>query len=253
MIELQKATVGYHKGEEILHGVSLEFEKGKISVLVGPNGSGKSTLLKASCGMLPLTGGKVLVQGKDIQEISHKQLAQRVAYLPQSRDIPSITVGRIVLHGRFPYLGYPRRYTKEDKEIAYQAMEWVGVQGLSDREMSQLSGGQRQKAYLAMALAQDTGAIFLDEPTTYLDISCQLEMMELIRRLRDGGKTVVMVLHDLDMAFRYGDVIFLMEAGRIVQTGKPEQIFASGLAEQVFQVNIGCFHLPEGGIRYYFY
>lgn len=252
MVKLDKVCAGYGK-EEILHEVSAEFRRGKVSMLVGPNGSGKSTLLKAACGILPVSGGRVLAGEHDIGKIPRKKLAQLVAYLPQSRDIPSITVGRLVLHGRFPYLGYPRRYSKEDREASRKAMEWVEVQELAWREMSQLSGGQRQKAYLAMALAQGTQAIFLDEPTTYLDIGCQLEIMELAHRLGEEGKTVVMVLHDLDMAFRYGDDIFLMNEGRIVQRGTPKEVYASGQVEQVFQVGMGCFQLPEGGERYYFY
>ena len=144
----------------------------------------------------------MLADGVPISTLSSRQLAQRAAYLPQNRVIPNITARRMVLHGRFPYLSYPRRYRTEDYRMAGKALQWAGAEGLADRPVQQLSGGQRQKVYLAMALAQDTRAILMDEPTTWLDVSAQMEVMALARRLAGEGKTVVMVLHDLCMTLR---------------------------------------------------
>ena len=173
-----------------------------------------------------------------------------MAYLAQSRQVPDITVERLVLHGRFPYLGYPRRYRKEDYAIADAAMKTLGVAELADELVQNLSGGQRQKVYIAMALVQDTPVILLDEPTTYLDISHQLQLMQQARMLAAQGKTVVMIIHDLPHAFQTADHMILMRDGKIVADGTPEQIYASGMISSVFGVRL-CRTGTEGGWRYY--
>ena len=164
--------------------------------------------------------------------------------------MPSITAGRMVLHGRFPYLSYPRRYRREDHEAVRPAMEWVGAADLAECMMETLSGGQRQKVYLAMVLAQNADTIFMDEPTTYMDVRHQLEVREVARRLAEQGKAVVLVLHDLNLAMRLADVAVVMKEGRLLQTGTPEEIFAGGILDRAFEVKVQRVQ-TSGGWQYY--
>lgn len=249
MIQLCKLRAGY-PGREVLHDVSLSFLPGEVLVLVGPNGCGKSTLLRAANGLLPTSGGQVLLDGVCLEQCSPRQIAQKAAYLPQSRAVPNITARRMVLHGRFPYLSYPRRYRREDHQIVQQALQWVGAEDIADRLLTQLSGGQRQKVYLAMALAQDTQTILMDEPTTYLDVRHQLEVMDLARKLADQGKAVVLVLHDLCLAMRYADRIALLSNGQILCSGTPEQVYRNGSLDPVMGVRL-CRVETGDGWQYY--
>lgn len=249
MLEVKSLSAGY-SDTHVLEHVDFRIPSGKVTVILGPNGCGKSTLLKALCGIIPADSGQVVLDGENILTLPQRQLAQRVAYLAQSRQIPDITVERLVLHGRFPYLGYPRRYRKEDYAIADAAMKTMGVAELADELVQNLSGGQRQKVYIAMALAQDTPVILLDEPTTYLDISHQLQLMQQARMLAAQGKTVAMIIHDLPHAFQTADHMILMQEGKIVADGTPEQIYASGMISSVFGVRL-CRTGTEGGWRYY--
>ena len=249
MLEIRNLTVGY-TGRPVLQDVGLTIPDGKVTVLLGPNGCGKSTLLKALCGILPPKGGEVVLDGQNLLQLPRRTLAQKVAYLAQSRQVPDITAQRLVLHGRFPYLGYPRRYRKEDFDIARRAMEQMGVWELADTPLEKLSGGQRQKVYIAMALAQDTPAVLLDEPTTYLDITHQMQLMEHARALAGQGKTVLMVIHDLPNAFQTGDRLVLLNSGSVAAEGTPEELFASGKADDIFRVKLGRVR-TEAGWRYY--
>lgn len=250
MIELQNLQAGY-PGRPVLDNVTLSFLPGQVLAVLGPNGCGKSTLLRASNGLLTRTGGEILVDGAPLEQLSTKEAAQKIAYLPQSRSVPNITAGRMVLHGRFPYLSYPRRYSREDYEVVEKALSWVGAQELAGRPLPQLSGGQRQKIYLAMALAQDTVTILMDEPTTYLDVSCQLEVMALARRLAGEGRAVVMVLHDLCLALQFAHRTALLQDGRVVFTGTPEELYQSRTLERVMGVKLGLIE-TEDGQRYYY-
>ena len=225
MIELKELTVGY--GEKpVLREVSMVFPPGQVTVLLGPNGCGKSTLMKTALGLLPRQGGEILYDGVGLEHLTTRQVARKAAYLAQSREIPSITARRMVLHGRFPYLGYPRRYRAEDYETAQKALEWAGAGDLADCPMQELSGGQRQKVYLAMALAQDTETVFMDEPTTYLDVRHQLEVMTVSRRLA--------VLAD----------------GALRQIGTPEEIFAGGELDRAFGVTVRRVWTESGWLYY---
>ena len=237
MIEIHDLNAFYGE-RKVLDNINAVFENGSITVLIGPNGSGKSTLIKAILGLVDKSEGTVLIDGKDKKDLSLKEIARKASYLSQSRNIPNITAERMVLHGRFPYLGWPRRYSNEDRKIVRESMERTGCIELSKRMMSDLSGGERQKVYLAMALAQDTKTIFMDEPTTYLDPEHQLAVMESAKNLRDEGKTVVMVLHDLPLAFETADSILVLDKGQIRQAGKPDEIYASGIIEKVFNVRL---------------
>ena len=245
MVELKHLWAGY-EGVPVLRDVSLSFPPGQVTALLGPNGCGKSTLLKASLGLVPIQKGQVLLDGEDLSALSPRQVAQKAAYLAQSRSVPSITAGRMVLHGRFPYLSYPRRYRKEDYEMARRALQWADAADLTHRPMDRLSGGQRQKVYLAMALAQDTQSIFMDEPTTFLDIGHQLEVMALARHLAGMGRAVVLVLHDLDLALRGCDRVAVLAGGGLRVLGTPEEVYAAGVLDGVFGVQVGRVNTEEG-------
>lgn len=237
MIKLEHISAGYN-GTIILKDVSLDFPQGSITVLLGPNGCGKSTLLKTALGLIPLKAGTIWYDETNMQTLTPREIAQKAAYLPQARAVPSITAGRMVLHGRFPYLGYPRRYSAADRKIVRQALQRTGSLELENCRMEELSGGQRQKVYLSMAIAQQAKTIFMDEPTTYLDVQHQLETMHIARELANNGTAVVMVLHDLGLALRFADRVAVFEQGNLIQLGTAERIFLSGVLDQVFQVQV---------------
>ena len=236
MLELRNVTAGY--GEKlILHDISLDFPPGTVTAILGPNGSGKSTLLKAAAGLLPIASGAVLAE---------EPRARHVAYLPQSRRVPEMTVRQLVLQGRYPWLGWPRRYGEKDHALARRAMERLEVAGLADRPLAELSGGTRQKCYLAMTLAQDTEVLLLDEPTSFLDPAHQLRLMALCRSVAAGGKAVAVVLHDLPLALRFADRVAVMDAGRLLMVESPAGLLKSGLLEKTFAVKILGVDTPEG-------
>lgn len=237
MLEIRNLSAGY-PGSPVLENISLTFSKGTVTVVAGPNGCGKSTLLKAIAGILP-SRGEVLLEGENLCTLSSRQRAQRVAFLPQSRQVPEITVRRLVLHGRFPYLSYPRQYSPADHAAAQDAMDTLELSDLADRSLASLSGGQRQKAYIAMALAQDTEVVLLDEPTTFLDIAHQLQLMNLAKTLAQKGKTVILVLHDLTLALEHADALVVIDKGSVISTGTPEAVFRSGCLKPVFGVDVG--------------
>lgn len=251
MMELRNMTAGYGN-EPVLNDVSLTIPRGMVTVLVGPNGCGKSTLLRVAARLMEPEQGELLLDGQQAKGLSQKEFARNVALLPQSRGVPEITVGALVLHGRFPYLGYPRCYSRKDREMAKSAMERVGISHLEHALVSQLSGGQRQKAYLAMALAQDTPFLLLDEPTTFLDIGHQLELTALARELAGQGKGVVMVLHDLNLALTCAQQVAVLEGGRLMQVGTPEEVCDSGVLSRVFGVELHRVALENGQTQYLF-
>ncbi len=245
MIDLRKITAGYD-GRAVLHDISFRFESGKVTALIGPNGCGKSTLLKSIVRIVPYTSGQILISGKEVLEYSQTELAKQVAYLPQSRMVPDISVLRMVLHGRFAYLNYPRRYRKEDLEIARQALSWAGLSELEEESVSRLSGGMQQKVYIAMAMAQNAKTILMDEPTTYLDVSHQLRVMELAKRMAQEGKAVVLVLHDLSQALRVADRVIVLSEGCVMANGTPEEVYQSKKLETIFGVKIQRFAAETG-------
>jgi len=237
MLEVKNITAGYGR-ITVLDGASVSFEKGKLTSVIGVNGSGKSTLLKSMLGIIPLSSGEVLVDGEDISSLKRNELARRISYLSQGKNTPDMSVFQLVLHGRFPYLSYPRHYTKLDKDIAYSAIERVGLSSLADKPLRSLSGGMRQNAYIAMALAQDTDYILLDEPTAYLDISHQLALMNTLRDLTNSGKGIVTVLHDLPLAFDFSDYIAVLHSGKVLHCGRPQEICTLPAIKSIFGVEI---------------
>lgn len=249
MIELCRLTAGYHKRAAI-EDVSLALYPGQVLALLGPNGSGKTTLIKAALGLLDALEGQVLYDGVDIRRMKRREVARKAAFLSQSRDTPSIEALRMVLHGRFPYLAYPRRYSRRDWAIARAAMQATGCLEYETVNVSCLSGGQRQAVYLAMTLAQDTQTVFMDEPTTYLDIRHQLSTLRIARGLAAQGRAVVMILHDIPLALRAADRVGLLAGGRLEFCGSPGAVYESGALDRVFGVRV-CRADTPGGPQYF--
>lgn len=248
MIELRNLYADYGK-RSVLENLSLSIEKGRLLSIIGANGSGKSTLLKAILGIVEPASGEIFLDGKKTAEMSHKELAKKIAYLAQGKSVPDMTVGQMVLHGRFPHLSYPRRYSERDREIAENALIQTDLSKLREKPMPSLSGGMRQNAYIAMALAQDTDYILLDEPTSYLDIAHQLKLMKTLRSLSDGGKGIVTVMHDLPLVFGFSDEIAVVKEGKIAVCGSPENVCQSGIIKEIFGVEL--LHNEREGYYYY--
>ena len=236
MLEIRNLSAGYD-GKTVLRDISLSIPQGAVTVIVGPNGCGKSTLLKALAGILP-AAGSVALDGLELRNLDRRELAKLVAFLPQNRPTPEITAQNLVLHGRFPYLSYPRRYSKQDYRIAVQAIQQMGIGHLAEKRMKKLSGGMRQSAYIAMALAQNTDYILMDEPTTYLDIANQMQLMQILKQLASQGKGILLVLHDLIMALEMADRILVMQDGKVQMDADIDAIYTSGILEQVYQIRV---------------
>ena len=249
MIEIKNLSAGYSE-QMVIQKINLDIKPGEVLVLVGPNGSGKSTLLKAMMGFLDHYDGQVFYDGEEIKTLSPKQIAQKAAFLSQGRNTPSISALRMVLHGRFPYLTYPRRYGKDDYKIAREAMEMTNSIAYENTLVGELSGGERQSVYLAMTLAQQTEYIFMDEPTTYLDVQRQLQILNMARKLAQDGKAVVLVLHDLAGALEVADKVAVLESGNLCSLDTPENIYQSKILNQVFGVSVHQMETPHG-MKYY--
>ncbi|MFC5711712.1 ABC transporter ATP-binding protein [Thalassorhabdus alkalitolerans] len=230
--------VGY--GEEIIvKGVSTTIPDGKITVIIGSNGCGKSTLLKAMTRIIPHHSGSIILDGKDITKEKTKTLAKKMSALPQSPESASgLTAGELVSYGRFPHQYGFGRLTKKDREAISWALEVTGTSEFVYRPVDSLSGGQRQRVWIAMALAQETEMIFLDEPTTYLDMAHQLEVLELLESLnKKQGRTIVMVLHDINQAARFADYIIALKDGEIIKSGSADEIISPSILQEVFQID----------------
>jgi len=230
-------TLSY-EGRVVVEGLDLTVPPGKVTAIVGPNACGKSTLLRGLSRLLAPAGGSVLLDGADIHSLPTKQVATRLGLLPQTPVAPDgITVADLVSRGRYPHQGWFRRWTADDDAAVSEAMAATGITELADRSVDELSGGQRQRVWIAMALAQQTDILLLDEPTTFLDISHQIDVLDLLLDLNAArGATVVMVLHDLNLAARYADHLVAMRDGSIVAAGDPSEVVTAELVRDVFGV-----------------
>ncbi|WP_116115908.1 ABC transporter ATP-binding protein [Austwickia chelonae] len=230
----QALSLGYDD-RAVVDALDFEVPVGEFTVIVGPNACGKSTLLKGLARLLKPSSGCVLVDGQDIHRMRTVDVATRIGLLPQQNVVPSgITVTDLVARGRFAHQRFFRRWSPQDAAAVAAAMAATRITALADRVVDQLSGGQRQRVWLATVLAQDTPVVFLDEPTTYLDIAHQVEVLELCRELHQAGHTLVAVLHDLNQAARYATHLVAMRDGRIVAEGAPAAVLTEQLLEEVF-------------------
>jgi iron complex transport system ATP-binding protein len=220
----------------VVDGLDLEIPDGRVTVIVGPNACGKSTVLRALGRLLKPRRGAVLLDGTELSRIPTKKIAQAIGLLPQTPVPPEgITVADLVSRGRQPHQRWWRQWSQDDEKAVTEAMERTGTSDLAERLVDELSGGQRQRVWIAMALAQDTDLLLLDEPTTYLDIAHQVEVLNVVRQLnREQGRTVVAVLHDLNQAARYADHLVAMKTGRIVAQGAPRDVVTADLVHEVF-------------------
>ena len=237
ILEAQNIDITINK-KVIVHDLSLKIPEGKITAIIGPNGCGKSTTLKAISRILPCAKGSITFKGKDIHKFNHREFAQCLAILTQSPQAPTdLTVQDLVEMGRFPHRGFLGRGDKDDYKHVEWALEQTNMTSMRQRLLHTLSGGERQRAWIAMALAQRPQVLLLDEPTTYLDICHQLEVMQLLDKLnKELGLTVVMVIHDLNHAIQYADYVAVIKAGRLVTSGAPKEIVTSQLLADVFRV-----------------
>lgn len=233
--QAEHVTAGYDN-KTILHDISVTIPSNEISIIIGANGCGKSTLLKTMARLIKPTSGQVTLDGKPIHKIPPKQLARVLGLLPQSPIIPEgITVADLVGRGRFPHHTFLKGWTKKDYEAVAEAMEIMNITEFSNCHIDELSGGQRQRVWIAMALAQQTDILFLDEPTTYLDITYQVEILDMLTDLnKKYGTTIVMVLHDINLSARYADHIFALHKGKLVAEGAPAEIITSLLIKDIF-------------------
>ncbi|MEG6585138.1 ABC transporter ATP-binding protein [Dendrosporobacter sp. 1207_IL3150] len=237
ILEAKKLNVAIGD-KHIIKDLSIAVPAGKVTAIIGPNGSGKSTLLKVLSRVLKPQSGESYFDGNNLSSIPAKELASRLAVLPQTpQSPPDLTVRDLVEHGRFPHRSWWKSLSNEDKAVVDWALHQTGVFDMSDRLVSTLSGGERQRAWIAMSLAQQPQVLMLDEPTTYLDICHQLEVMQLVAKLNgENGITVVMVLHDINQAAQYADYIAVVREGEIFAAGCPPQVITKELLREVFRV-----------------
>jgi iron complex transport system ATP-binding protein len=247
VLATEDLSLAYGRNPIVEH-LDLAFRTGAFTALLGPNGSGKSTCLRALAGLLAPKGGTVLLDGTSISRLSTRQLALRVGFLHQGPPVPEgLTVQDLVRQGRYPHRSLFGVWSTKDESACEEALMLTGTTDLRHRPLDSLSGGQRQRAWIAVTLAQETDILLLDEPTTFLDLAHQIELMELVVRLVRRGKTVVAVLHDLNQAARYADHIVLLKAGRLCAAGAPATVLTAPNIHQVFDVAVTVIDDPVTG------
>ncbi|MFS0785865.1 ABC transporter ATP-binding protein [Shouchella sp. 1P09AA] len=247
-LSTKQLSIGYEK-REIVHDLHLHIPDGQITTIIGPNGCGKSTILKTIARILQASKGAVYLDGKSIHKQSTKEIAKKMAVLPQSPEAPSgLTVEELVAYGRYPHQKGFGQLTGYDREIIQWALEQTNMAEFADRSIDALSGGQRQRVWIAMALAQETDILLLDEPTTYLDLAHQLEVLQVLERLNQEQKrTIVMVIHDLNHAARFADYMVSIRSGKIVKEGAPEDVMNAEVLRDVFQIDASIVTDPRTG------
>ncbi len=246
-IEAKQVTMAYEK-QIVIDELNLSLPKGKITILIGANGCGKSTLLKGIGRMLKPEKGHVFVDHKEISQYGEKELAQKMAMLPQTPGCPeTLTVRELIRFGRYPYQKPWCGLTKEDEAIVEQVMEKTSLSSLANRPVMQLSGGQRQRAWIAMTLAQEGDILLLDEPTTYLDMAHQLEILQLLQNWnRENHTTVVMVLHELNLACKFADHMIGMKDGKILFEGEPKEVITVESLHELYGIHATLLESPKG-------
>ncbi|MDS3886973.1 ABC transporter ATP-binding protein [Staphylococcus hominis] len=237
-LNASQVDIGY-RNTTIIKELDVQICDGKITSIIGPNGCGKSTLLKALSRLIEVKNGEVLLDNQNIQHQSTKEVAKKIAILLQTPTVTdSITVEELVSYGRFPHQKGFGRLSKKDKDEIEWSLNVTGITEFRHQSINDLSGGQRQRVWIAMALAQKTDIIFLDEPTTYLDISHQLEILQLVQQLnKELGCTIVMVLHDINQAIRFSDYLLIMKEGQIIDNGPTDQVISKEILESVFNID----------------
>ena len=241
----KRLTLAYDR-REVVRDLDVEIPDRSFTVIIGANGCGKSTLLRALARVLKPARGTVLLDGKAIGDYPSRQVARVIGLLPQSPITPDgITVLELVSRGRFPHQGALRRESAEDRAVIERCLAETALTELKDRPVAELSGGQRQRAWIAMALAQDTELLLLDEPTTYLDLSHQIEVLDLCARLHEAGRTVVAVLHDLNQAARYASHLIALRDGEVIAAGPPARVITADLVERAFGLRARIIEDPE--------
>ncbi|MGS2640852.1 ATP-binding cassette domain-containing protein [Streptosporangium sp. LJ11] len=249
-MRLQAVDVSLGYGDRVVvDGLDLGIEAGTVTTIIGPNGCGKSTLLRALGRLLKPSGGEVLLDGKRIDRMPSKEVAKVLGVLPQAPSAPEgLTVADLVARGRHPHQTWYRQWSSDDESAVGEALAMTGLLDLGDRPLDELSGGQRQRAWISMALAQGTDLLLLDEPTTFLDLAHQIEVLELVRRLHgELDRTVVMVLHDLNLAARYADRLVAMRDGKVVAAGPPAEVLTEALLAEVFELDAKVIEDPVAG------
>ncbi|WP_281884678.1 ABC transporter ATP-binding protein [Paenibacillus sp. YYML68] len=248
-LHTQQLDIAYEE-RLIVENLNLSIPSGKITALVGANGSGKSTILKTMARIMKPKGGSVFLDGQAIHRQSTKEVAKQLAILPQNPTAPEgLTVSELVSYGRFPHQKGFGSLNKHDLSVIRWAVEVTGMLEFIDRPVDQLSGGQRQRAWIAMALAQETDILFLDEPTTFLDMGHQLEVLKLLQKLnREEGRTIIMVVHDLNHATRYAQHMVAIKSGRVVSEGSPEQVVTQEVLQEVFGIEADIIPDPRTGV-----
>lgn len=236
--QVERLTTGY-ENTRIIENLNVSIQTGKITTIIGPNGCGKSTFLKTIGRILKKERGDIFLQEENMNTMSTKEIAKKLALLAQSPAAPGqLKVHELIAYGRYPHRKNVGRLTKEDIDKINWAMEVTHTEEFRDRELAALSGGQRQRVWLAMALSQETDILLLDEPTTYLDMAHQLEVLEIVQQLnKNFGCTIIMVLHDLNHAARFSDELIVMRKGKVLHTGTPVQIMTTEVLKEVFQID----------------
>lgn len=247
-LRAESVSLGY-RDRTVVDGLDLDVPDGEVTAIVGPNGCGKSTLLRGLARLLPTRGGRIVLDGRDLARTPTKAVARSIGLLPQGPIAPEgLTVAELIAHGRHPHQGILRRASREDDAVVAESMELTGTTGLAERVVDELSGGQRQRVWIALALAQQPDILLLDEPTSFLDIAHQIEVLDLVRSLNSArGTTVVMVLHDLAMAARYATHLVAVRDGRILAQGDPKAVVTEGLVHEVFDIRCRILTDPDTG------
>ncbi len=248
MIKCKSLSVGYGKNL-IVKNLDLEITKGETTSIIGPNGSGKSTILRAITGNLKPRSGEVYIKDKLVKSYKSRELAKIITFMPQVlKVIPGFTVNDIVGFGRFPHLGFRGKLTQYDRDIVNWAIAAVGLERYRHRPVNRLSGGEFQRSRIAMAIAQESEIILFDEPTTFLDISHQLHILELVEKIKEEmGKTILMVLHDINQAARYSDSMVVLEDGELFEQGSPTEILSQNILNNVFKIKARILDDDEHG------